>query len=186
MLSFFNFKIEIDDIWWPPYWVFCVDIHFHSPHSLPIALIRVTIWWWNQVFYFLFQCEAGFSTDIIRLFFTGMGEYFILSAHATYGSRWGHTGRWGWADGMTVDDLLNKGNQLMTYLWKWDLWLFIPVQCLICIYLIHQGCVSINAESGTFRMSHYINLLPINIHHTFTWCLNKSQIHQLWTGSRRG
>ena len=52
-------------------------------NSLPVELIRVDIWWWNKVFYFLFPSQVGFSTFYIGLFFTctvvlvNILEYFI-------------------------------------------------------------------------------------------------------------
>ena len=61
-------------------------------HSLPftnsliIEVVRVAIGWWNQLFYLLFQSEAGFSTFYIWLLFPytpGMGEYCIIT-----GSHW--------------------------------------------------------------------------------------------------
>ena len=80
MCSLFHFKIEINGILSPPFWIFLFGIHFQFNNSLPTDLIKVAIWWRNQVFYFLLQSEAGFYTLYIGFViqtYCDMGEYFI-------------------------------------------------------------------------------------------------------------
>ena len=47
---------------------FCILFHFTN--SLPIDLIMLAIWYWNEGFYFLLYTEAGFSIFYIGLLFT--------------------------------------------------------------------------------------------------------------------
>ena len=68
IFSLFHFKIEIDTLLLLPFWLFCILFQFTN--SLPIAVIKVAIWLWNQVFYFLFQSEVAFSTFYMGLLFT--------------------------------------------------------------------------------------------------------------------
>ena len=48
--------------------VFLNSLPFHQ--LSPQRVIGIDIWWWNQVFYFLFHSKAGFSTFYIGLLFT--------------------------------------------------------------------------------------------------------------------
>ena len=46
---------------------FCILFYFTN--SLPINLIMVAIWYWNEVFYFLLHSKAAFTTFYLGLLF---------------------------------------------------------------------------------------------------------------------
>ena len=60
-----NFKGEINCVLSMPSWLF--GIIFHFTNSLPINLMKVAIWYWNEGFYFLFHTKAGFSIFLNRV-----------------------------------------------------------------------------------------------------------------------